>query len=206
MLEKFKIQHKTPCNSGTKEKSFNIVLRVDESYKKDPKAMGDLLVDTPRGIKVPLRELADILEGSVSGGLQVGFETGVFGIDINAGSTGYELSGGEVSEVTTQGYGGGIPGLTLGISREAEGHAPTGTYVYSGALYGQSRPLYPVDYFDYLQVPYTPYTDVAGFSIGEDNDIVFSVGIKVILGIEVGFNLSEIVDFFESLFREKDCK
>lgn len=42
------------------EKRFNLVLRLDETSRRDISSLQNLYVDTPMGEKVPLRELADI--------------------------------------------------------------------------------------------------------------------------------------------------
>jgi cobalt-zinc-cadmium resistance protein CzcA len=47
------------------EKEFDLVVRLDEKYRNDPVAIGNILVATPAGQHIPLKELADI---SVSNG------------------------------------------------------------------------------------------------------------------------------------------
>ena len=47
------------------EKEFDLVVRLDEKYRSDPVAIGNVLVPTPGGQHIPLKELADI---SVSNG------------------------------------------------------------------------------------------------------------------------------------------
>lgn len=42
------------------EKQFDLVVRLDEKYRNDPVAIGNILVTTPGGQHIPLKELADI--------------------------------------------------------------------------------------------------------------------------------------------------
>ena len=42
------------------EKSFRILIRFDEVYREDIDAIGDMLIPTPNGAQIPLRQLADI--------------------------------------------------------------------------------------------------------------------------------------------------
>lgn len=42
------------------QKILNLVLRLDEPFRKDPDTIGDLLMDTPTGEKIPLRQVATI--------------------------------------------------------------------------------------------------------------------------------------------------
>lgn len=42
------------------EKQFDLVVRLDERYRNDPTAIGNILVATPGGQQIPLKELADI--------------------------------------------------------------------------------------------------------------------------------------------------
>lgn len=44
------------------ERRFDIVLRLKEEYRADPKHVGDILVATPAGAKIPLKELATITQ------------------------------------------------------------------------------------------------------------------------------------------------
>ncbi len=50
------------------ERRFDIVLRVKESYRGDHTHVGDLLVTSPKGVKIPLHDLAEIklVEGANS--------------------------------------------------------------------------------------------------------------------------------------------
>ena len=42
------------------QKSFDVVVRLDEPYRNDMTAIGDVLLDTPDGGKIPVRQVADI--------------------------------------------------------------------------------------------------------------------------------------------------
>lgn len=42
------------------ERRFDIVLRLQKSYRADPKKVGEILVAAPSGIKIPLKQLANI--------------------------------------------------------------------------------------------------------------------------------------------------
>jgi cobalt-zinc-cadmium resistance protein CzcA len=42
------------------EKQFDLVVRLDEQYRDNPEKIGDILVATPGGQQVPLKEFADI--------------------------------------------------------------------------------------------------------------------------------------------------
>jgi cobalt-zinc-cadmium resistance protein CzcA len=42
------------------EKQFDLVVRLDESYRNNPEAIGNILVSTPDGQQIPLKEFADI--------------------------------------------------------------------------------------------------------------------------------------------------
>lgn len=42
------------------EKEFDLVVRLEEKYRNDPVAIGNILVATPAGQHIPLKELADI--------------------------------------------------------------------------------------------------------------------------------------------------
>ena len=46
------------------EKLFDLVVRMEPQYRKNEQAIGDLLVGSPSGQQIPLRELADIHEAS----------------------------------------------------------------------------------------------------------------------------------------------
>ncbi len=46
------------------EKLFDLVVRMEPQYRQNEQAIGDLLVGTPSGQQIPLRELADIHEAS----------------------------------------------------------------------------------------------------------------------------------------------
>lgn len=51
---------KTLGNVYEGERRYNLVLRLDENYRKDISGLENLYVDTPAGAKIPLRELAEI--------------------------------------------------------------------------------------------------------------------------------------------------
>jgi cobalt-zinc-cadmium resistance protein CzcA len=42
------------------EKQFDLVVRLSQQYRNDPKAIGNILLTTPEGAQIPLKELADI--------------------------------------------------------------------------------------------------------------------------------------------------
>jgi cobalt-zinc-cadmium resistance protein CzcA len=46
------------------EKLFDLVVRMQPQYRESPEAIGNLMVGTPTGQQIPLRELADIHEGN----------------------------------------------------------------------------------------------------------------------------------------------
>jgi cobalt-zinc-cadmium resistance protein CzcA len=46
------------------EKLFDLVVRMQPQYRESPAAIGNLMVGTPTGQQIPLRELADIHEGN----------------------------------------------------------------------------------------------------------------------------------------------
>jgi heavy metal efflux system protein len=45
------------------EKQFDLVVRLDEKYRGNPEEIGDILVATPGGQQIPLKQFADIKEG-----------------------------------------------------------------------------------------------------------------------------------------------
>jgi cobalt-zinc-cadmium resistance protein CzcA len=45
------------------EKQFDLVVRLDEKYRNNPEEIGDILVATPGGQQIPLKEFADIKVG-----------------------------------------------------------------------------------------------------------------------------------------------
>ncbi|MGA8073332.1 MAG: CusA/CzcA family heavy metal efflux RND transporter [Candidatus Acidiferrales bacterium] len=46
------------------EKLFDLVVRMEERFREGPQEIGNLLVGTPAGQQIPLRQLADIREGN----------------------------------------------------------------------------------------------------------------------------------------------
>lgn len=44
------------------ERRFDVILRLNETYRGDPSRVADLLVSSPKGLKIPLRQLAQIKE------------------------------------------------------------------------------------------------------------------------------------------------
>ncbi len=46
------------------EKEFDLVVRLEGKYRNDPVAIGNILVATPDGQHIPLKELADISVGN----------------------------------------------------------------------------------------------------------------------------------------------
>ncbi|HUZ46405.1 MAG TPA: CusA/CzcA family heavy metal efflux RND transporter [Terriglobia bacterium] len=46
------------------EKLFDLIVRMKPQFRSDPQAVGDLLVGTPNGQQIPLKELADIQVGN----------------------------------------------------------------------------------------------------------------------------------------------
>jgi len=46
------------------EKVFDLVVRMEQQFRESPQEIGNLLVGTPAGQQIPLRQLADIREGN----------------------------------------------------------------------------------------------------------------------------------------------
>lgn len=45
------------------EKRYDVVVKLDDEYRGDEDKIGDMLIDTPTGAKVPLRAVADVIVG-----------------------------------------------------------------------------------------------------------------------------------------------
>ncbi len=71
------------------DRAYDVVLRVDQDYKDEPRTMEALLIDTPLGTKVPLGELAKV---QISNGPnQVNRENGQRRIVVSANTEGKDL-------------------------------------------------------------------------------------------------------------------
>lgn len=42
------------------QRTYDVIVRLDENYRNNPDSIGDILLDTPTGGKVPLKQIADI--------------------------------------------------------------------------------------------------------------------------------------------------
>lgn len=73
------------------EKSFRILIRFDEIYREDIDAIGNMLISTPNGAQVPLRQLADIR--TVTGLRQITREDTQRYISVQCNVTGRDVGG-----------------------------------------------------------------------------------------------------------------
>ncbi len=71
------------------DRTFNLVVRMDPKYKSEPKLMGQILVDTPIGVKVPLSSIASVQESQ--GPNQINRENGQRRIVVSANAEGRDL-------------------------------------------------------------------------------------------------------------------
>lgn len=71
------------------DRTINVLVRMNPDYKSEPKMMEALLVDTPAGIKVPLRDLAKVQVSQ--GPNQVNRENGQRRIVVSANAEGRDL-------------------------------------------------------------------------------------------------------------------
>jgi len=78
------------------QKTYDVVVKLRDEYKGDEQTIGDMLIDTPTGAKVPLRAVADVI--SDSGPNQVLRENGKRRIVIQANIAGRDL-GGAIAEI-----------------------------------------------------------------------------------------------------------
>ncbi|UCD50943.1 MAG: efflux RND transporter permease subunit [Phycisphaerales bacterium] len=73
------------------EKSFRILIRFDEIYREDIDAIGDMLIPTPNGAQIPLRQLADIR--TVTGLRQITREDTQRYVSVQCNVTGRDVGG-----------------------------------------------------------------------------------------------------------------
>ncbi len=71
------------------DRTINVLMRMKESYRSEPKVMEQILVDTPIGIKVPLGELAEVQVSK--GPNQISRENGQRRIVVAANTEGRDL-------------------------------------------------------------------------------------------------------------------
>ena len=76
------------------EKVFDLVVRMEQQFRESPQEIGNLLVGTPSGQQIPLRQLADIREGNgasfiyrENGSRYVGVQYSVEGRDLERAVT-----------------------------------------------------------------------------------------------------------------------
>ena len=73
------------------QRTFDVVVRLDDPYRQDVQAIGDILIDTPVGGKVPIRDVANI--SLSSGPNQVWRENAQRRIVVQANLAGRDLQG-----------------------------------------------------------------------------------------------------------------
>ena len=92
------------------EKQFDLVVRLDQKYRNDPQAIGDILVATPAGQQIPLKEFADIRVGNGASFIYrennsryIGVQFSVEGRDL-AGAVGDAIAQTKAKVALPQGY------------------------------------------------------------------------------------------------------
>ena len=73
------------------QRTFDVVVRLDEPYRNDMQAIGEILIDTPSGGKVPIRDVANI--SLSSGPNQIWRENAQRRIAVQANVAGRDLQG-----------------------------------------------------------------------------------------------------------------
>ena len=73
------------------EKYFDVVLRFPEEKRNSPEAIGNILVVSPRGQKIPLNQLTDIY--SSQGPVQISRESGLRRIGVECNISGRDMGG-----------------------------------------------------------------------------------------------------------------
>ena len=73
------------------QRTFDVVVRLDDPYRQDMQAIGDILIDTPVGGKIPIRDVANI--SLSSGPNQVWRENAQRRIVVQANLAGRDLQG-----------------------------------------------------------------------------------------------------------------
>jgi len=73
------------------QKTYAVVVKLNDEYRGDEQTLADMLIDTPTGAKVPLRAVADVIAGA--GPNQVLRENGQRRIVIQANVAGRDLGG-----------------------------------------------------------------------------------------------------------------
>ena len=94
------------------EKLFDLVVRMEERFREGPQEIGNLLVGTPAGQQIPLRQLADIREGN--GASFIYRENGSRYIGVQYSVEGRDL---ERAVVDGQRHAGDCAGAAAGVSR-----------------------------------------------------------------------------------------
>lgn len=78
------------------QKTYAVVVKLNDEYRGDEQTLADMLIDTPTGAKVPLRAVADVIAGT--GPNQILRENGQRRIAIQANVAGRDL-GGTIAEL-----------------------------------------------------------------------------------------------------------
>lgn len=73
------------------QKTYAVVVKLNDEYRGDERTLADMLIDTPTGTKVPLRAVADVIAGA--GPNQILRENGQRRIVIQANVAGRDLGG-----------------------------------------------------------------------------------------------------------------
>ena len=73
------------------QKTYAVVVKLNDEYRGDERTLADMLIDTPTGAKVPLRAVADVIAGA--GPNQILRENGQRRIVIQANVAGRDLGG-----------------------------------------------------------------------------------------------------------------
>lgn len=104
------------------QKTYAVVVKLNDEYRGDEQTLADMLIDTPTGAKVPLRAVADVIAGS--GPNQILRENGQRRIVIQANVAGRDL-------------GGAIADLQRAV--EARVPLPTGYFITYGGQFEAQR-------------------------------------------------------------------
>lgn len=148
--------------------------------------------------KQMLKEFGEIFEGEVSFGLQAKLKVGVGSVGLDGGSTRSGFEKGKVKHSTTQGAEvslgvKNLAGVSAGGKKERSGHPQTPVHhpITHQRTSGQTIP-------EYLQ--HSRGDSVLGANVGPvgwkaGGDVKVEFGAAVLLGVEVRFNVSEMIDF-----------
>ncbi len=105
------------------QKTYPVVVKLNDEYRGDEQAIADMLIDTPTGAKVPLRAVADVIAGA--GPNQILRENGQRRMVIQANVAGRDL-------------GGAIADLQRAIGEQVA--LPTGYFItYGGQFEAQQQ-------------------------------------------------------------------